>query len=176
MGNEEKYYPLRPMQRWLINTHLAGNINSTMMNISKLLKLDQSIDMERLANSIYRVLNIYDIFRCRFALHPETGEICQKFDGEIDKIFVEHMSDKEFAEKIKTLKKPYHIIGNQLYRIRLIETPTTKYLYLDFYHAIMDGVAIAILFWHKFDAFYRGGYCNSTELCRIHFGRTENIT
>ena len=150
-----KYYPLRPIQRWLVDTHF-NKANSTMMNIGALLKMSSSINMERLATAINEVISVYDIFRCRFVFHPETSDLCQIFEGEITPVKVEYMSDEEFAERMEKLRVPYKIIDKPLWRIYLIETPTAKYLFVDFYHAVMDGVAASYLFWKEVDAAYRG--------------------
>ena len=51
-----KYYPLRPIQRWLIDTHF-NKAKSTMMNIGGLYKLSPQIDTQRLESAINEVLN-----------------------------------------------------------------------------------------------------------------------
>ncbi len=149
------FYPLRPIQRWLIDTHF-NKANSTMMNIGGLYKLDDSIDMEKLAAAITDISNAHDIFKCRLVFHEGTSDLCQRFDGEIVPVEVEKISDAEFEEVKKFLKKPYRLVNNPLYRIRLIETPTGKYFYSDFYHAILDGTAAGILFLHELSSRYKG--------------------
>lgn len=150
-----KYYPLRPMQRWLVDTHF-NKAKSTMMNIGGLFKLSAAIDMNRLADAINLVLEKHDIFRCRFVFHPETSDLCQIFEGAVEKVILERMSDKNFERRMKSLREPYYLINQPLYRIYLMETPNAKYLYADFYHAIMDGVASSYLFVRAVDAAYRG--------------------
>ena len=150
-----KYYPLRPMQRWLVDTHF-NKAKSTMMNIGGLFKLSASIDMNHLADAINFVMEKHDIFRCRFLFHPETSDLCQIFDGAVEKVFLERLSEKEFNRRMESLREPYYLINHPLYRIYLMETPQSKYLYVDFYHAIMDGVASSYLFVKAVDAAYRG--------------------
>ena len=155
---EEKkhvYYPLRPMQRWITDT-LFLKAKSTMMNMNALLKLDMSIDMQRLADAINCTLNAHDIFRCRLDFHPKTNDICQRFDGEITPVTVEKVSGAEFQALTKKLSTPYKSFDEQLWRVRLFETPTAKYLYSDFYHGIMDGTAILVLFLHEVNTRYSG--------------------
>ena len=82
--NFSRLYPLRPVQRWLVDTHFM-KAKSTMMNTGALVRLDPAVDMERMAAALNDVLASYDIFRCRLVIHPETGDICQRFDGEITK-------------------------------------------------------------------------------------------
>ena len=150
-----KYYPLRPIQRWLVDTHF-NKAKSTMMNIGGLYKLSASIDMNHLADAINHVLESEDIFHCRFIFHPETSDLCQIFDGAPEKVFVERMSERDFQRRMEGLREPYYLINRPLYRIYIMQTPKAKYLYVDFYHAIMDGVAASYLFVKAVDAAYRG--------------------
>lgn len=149
------FYPLRAFPRWVIDSHFE-KAKSTMVNIGAFVKLDSSIDMERMADAINFVLNRYDIFRCRLVIHPETSDICQRFDAEVQKVVVEKVSDEEFKKRISELKKPYYLIDAPLYRIYLLQTPTAKYWYVDFYHAIMDGTSIAFLFLREVNLAYKG--------------------
>ena len=151
----KKFYPLRPIQRWLVDTHF-NKAKSTMMNIGGLFKLSHAINMEQLAEAVNQVLTSHDIFRCRFLFHPETSDLCQIFDGDIEPVKVEHISDEEFSERMNKLREPYRIINKPLWRIYLFETPTAKYLFADFYHAVMDGVSASILLWSEVDKAYRG--------------------
>ena len=152
---EKGYYPLRPVQKWLINTHF-NKVKSTMMNIGLLIKIAPEFELERLKNVINEILEAYDIFRCRLVFHPETAELCQRFDGEINYVTVEHRSDEEFELVKKSLLEPYVLMNNPLYRLYIFETPSANYFYMDFYHAIMDGTAIAMLFVHEIDIRYHG--------------------
>ena len=152
--SNSELYPLRPIQRWFVDTHFK-KAKSTMMNNGALLKLDPYISMERMAKAINDTINNHDIFRCRLTFHPETSDICQRFDGEILPVNVENITDAEFERRRQKLKEPYHLIDAPLYRIYLFKTPTAKYLYLDFYHAIMDGTAIIMLFRREIDLRYR---------------------
>ena len=142
---DRKYYPLRPIQRWLIDTHF-NKANSTMMNIGGLFKLSPSIDLQRLEDAFNEVLNTHDIFRCRLVFHPETSELCQTFDNDIMPVVVEEWTDEEFTMIQKYLSEPYDLIDRPLYRMYIFKTPSDNYLYVDFYHAIMDGVSASILF------------------------------
>ena len=152
---ESGFYPLRPVQLWFVDTHF-NKANSTMMNIGALVKLHPDIDVERLEKVVNDLINHYDIFRCRFVFHEGTSDLCQRFDGEIIPVKIEKISDEEFEKEQSKLKKPYKIIGNPLYRIRIFQTPSANYFYFDFYHAIMDGMAIAVLFFRELNQRYKG--------------------
>ena len=150
---EQGYYPLRPMQLWMINTNLEHE-NSTMMNVNGLVKFASEIDMQKIKKTFNEIINGHDIFRCQFVFHPETKELCQRFDGEIKPVILEKISDEEFENLHGKLAKPYKLIKNPLWNVRLFETPTAKYCYFDFYHAIIDGTALAMLILHEADIIY----------------------
>ena len=105
---------------------------------------------------LYDTLNNYDVFRCRIVFHPVTSDICQHFDGEIIPVRIEKISDEELELRKKELEKPFTVVNEPLYRMYLFETPTAKYFYFDFYHAIMDGVAVVILFFSEINSRYKG--------------------
>ena len=152
-GDAPKFYPLRPVQRMMVDTHFQ-KAQSTMMNTGALVKLDNSVDLELLAEALNGLLAAYDTFRCRLVLHPETGDICQRFDGEVGKVHVETMSDEAFEARKQEVKQPYDLIDHPLYRVYIMKTSSASYLYIDFYHVIMDGMAIALLFWREVDKRY----------------------
>ena len=170
------YYPLRNMQLWLVDTHF-NKAKSVMMNIGAFLKLSPQIDLNRLAQAINETLNSYDIFRCRLVFHPETNDICQRFDGEVIPVVVEKISDEEFDRRKTELLRPYPLINKPLYRIYLFETPTAKYWYADFYHAIMDGTSGGILFFREVDMRYKGkkNFSHAVKLRGLYFGRIESF-
>lgn len=149
------FYPLRPIQRWMVDTNFQ-KAQSSMMNIGALFKLEEDIDMERMAAALNGILEAHDVFRCRLVFHPETGEICQRFDGEIEKIRVEICSEEAFEERRKELQKPYQLIDQPLYRIYLMIAPSGKYIYADFYHAIVDGISMGMLFMRELEMRYIG--------------------
>lgn len=134
-------YPLRAIQRWMLDTHF-NSAASTMMNACGLMHIDSSLDLEKIRDAINEMLKFHDIFRVRFVFDPDTGDIVQRFDGKIREIEIEDMTMEEFEECKKTLRKPYKLIDGQLYRLRLIRNPEGQYFFVDFYHAIMDGVGI----------------------------------
>ncbi|WP_026765445.1 anti-sigma factor antagonist [Selenomonas ruminantium] len=150
------YYPLRPIQRWLTDTHFR-RAKSTMMNTGALVRLETAVDLERLAAAVNGLLESYDIFRCRLVFRPDTGEFCQRFDGKLEKVYVESLSEEGLEERKQELKQPYDLIDRPLYRVNIIKTPESKYIYMDFYHAIMDGAAIVLLFWRELEKRYVHG-------------------
>ena len=168
----KKFYPLRPIQRWLVDTHF-NKAKSTMMNVGGLFKLPAQIDLQRFVDALNEVLNAHDIFRCRFVFHPETSDLCQIFDGDIEPVKVIRMSDEAFNSHMDKLREPYRIINKPLWRMYVIETPTARYFYADFYHAIMDGVASSILCLREIEKVYRGRKVNRPALSYAEYVEEE---
>ncbi len=150
-----KLYPLLPMQRWLIDTHFE-KAKSTMMNIGGLCKLDPSLDTKRFIDAVNDVLEYHDIFRCRLAIDPETGDICQHFDGKLSPVIYMRMNDEQLELQMKYLRQPFDLIEAPLYRIYVIETDNGNYCYSDFYHAMFDGLSTGFWFTRELDMRYRG--------------------
>ena len=171
-SSTKKIYPLRPIQRWLIDTHF-NKAKSTMMNIGGLYKLSSQINIQHLAGAINEVLNIYDIFRCRLIFPPETCELCQTFNGKVMPVVIEEWTDEEFTMIKKYLAEPYDLIDKPLYRVYIFVTPSANYLYADFYHAIMDGVSAAIIFHREVNKIYRGRQNNRAPLSYAEFVEEE---
>ncbi len=147
---DHRIYPLRSVQRWMMDTHFHS-AKSVMMNAMSLVRLDPSIDMDMLACALNDLVKEHDIFRCRFLFDQQTDDISQRFDGELGVITVEEMSQAEFDSMRGELRAPYQLVGDQLWRARLFKTEQNKYIYLDCYHAIMDGVAMVLVLWRELD-------------------------
>ena len=151
---ENGFYPLRPFQKWILDRNFY-KAKSTMMNIGSFMKLHPKIDVDKFVDSINKVLENHDIFRCRFVVHPETGEICQRFDGEIFPVRVENWDDEEFDFLKNTFAEPFILIGKPMYRIYIFKTPSANYFYVDVHHSILDGVSLVMLFAREVDMRYQ---------------------
>ena len=127
-----------------------------MLNCAFLFRVDDKIDMERLAKAVNDTLQNNDIFRCRFMFHPGTDDLCQRFDGEIIPVEVEKISDEDFEIRKAKLTQPYKLIESPLARLYLFETPTAKYIFLDAHHTIIDGFSFFVLMTREIDLRYRG--------------------
>ncbi len=161
-------YPLRPIQRLMIDDNF-NSVKSTMMNMGGLLKLDPSVNMEALRDSVNMVLYEHDIFRCRFLVDKDTGDIKQRFDGEIKEIEIIDKRDEEIMGFIKTLERPYKLMDKCLYRLYLVRSESKKYMYINFYHGIMDGVGTVVIFWREVNRYYKA-LVQGTELSDVRHG------
>lgn len=152
---EKEFYPLRPFQKWILDRNF-NKAKSIMFNVGSFFKISPQIDVERLVDACNQVFYRHDIFRQKFVFHPETSEICQRFDGEILPVRVENWSDEEFNFMKKTVNEPYFLIDKPMYKFFCFKTPSQNYFLADVHHSIIDGTAIILLLIHEVNMIYQG--------------------
>lgn len=137
-------YPLNIVQNVFYGFCQMLPPNATIFNFPVLYRLGSNVDLQRMAKAIEIVV----------AAHPSMSmKIITKDNGVLrlvnDKEFKfslspEKVGDDEFAKIQNTLVQPFQLIDSQMFRIKLFETPTAKYLFYDFHHLIFDGVSIQV--------------------------------
>lgn len=137
-------YPLNGIQNSYYQI-CAQHAGIPLFNISNLLKLDASVNMERLASAIESVVDIHSGFHTRF-FRALSGEVRQKIVKETFKLQIEHLSKETFEDVKKRLIKPFFLLSDRLFRFRLFETDTDKFFFYDIHHIIFDGASQIILF------------------------------
>ena len=135
-------YPLTNLQIYFAYV-MRGN---TTANLPSLIRLDDSIDLERLKNAVE---DLFDI-------HPGLKSVIQMDEGAYksfrhDDLRVEipiiRQTDEEFEETRKHLLVPYMYEKNEpLYHAGIYQTDSAKYLFLDIAHIVGDGMTLKILF------------------------------
>ncbi|MCD8221920.1 MAG: AMP-binding protein [Clostridiales bacterium] len=148
---KQDVYPLTGLQTYFAYV-MQGN---TTANLPFFFKLDPSVELERLSQSIGDLCDV----------HPELKDIIQKEDGVYknfrhDEVRVEipitRMSDADWAKERKTLLKPFLYKDNEpLYHIGIYQTDSANYLYFDVAHIIGDGMTMNVLF-EDLNALYMG--------------------
>lgn len=149
------FYPLRPFQKWILDRNF-NKAKSIMFNVGTFFKISSELDPDRLVDAVNQVFHRHDIFRQRFVFHPETNNLCQRFDGEILPVQVESWSDEEFNFIKRTVNEPYLLIDKPMYKFFCFKTPSQNYFLADAHHAIIDGTAIVLLMIHEVNMIYQG--------------------
>ena len=144
-------YPLSILQRgyFVTNMQREGQVVNDIFNMYE---LDESIDLGRLSEAIRTAFTLHRGLFTRF-FTDANGEPRQKIVMEELDISVENMSEEEFEAEKKEIKKPFYLLKDRLFRVRLFSiTPgssmngTAKhYLYIDLHHIVSDGVSRQIL-------------------------------
>ncbi len=109
-----------------------------------LIKLDNEVDMPRLAAAIETVADAHPGLKTRLLIN-EAGEVRQKCATEKLDLQIEHMSDQAFETEKQNLVQPFYYLKERLSRFRLFCTDSAKYLFYDIHHTIIDGTSISIL-------------------------------
>ncbi len=132
-------YPLTKTQEGIFIESIA-KVGSTNYNIPLLFKIDKSIDINKLNESVIKALKAHEYLLTTLKMDD---------DGNIKAIRKEAEPKVEIikANKLdqKSLVRPFEIVGGPLYRVEIYECKDNNYLFLDVHHLICDGTSENIL-------------------------------
>ena len=105
--------------------------------------LDGSLDEERLRKAVETVVAAHPTLFTRIEL-TEQGDLVQTIDDtETFSLQVEHVDDIEAAKQ--TMVQPFNIVGDRLFRIRLLRDKEHFYYFQDVHHTLFDGGSQGIM-------------------------------
>ena len=132
-------YPLTKTQEGIFIESIAKP-GSTNYNIPLLFKIDKSIDLEKLKDSVIKTLKAHDYLLLTLAMDDDGNikALRKESEPKVDIIKADKL-DKE------SLVRPFEIVGGVLYRVEIYETKSDNYLFLDFHHIICDGTSENII-------------------------------
>ena len=137
-------YPLKEMQKGYFYACMEAP-GQPVGNIPSLYRIPEQVDIERLKEAIEKTVNSHETFHTRL-LVSDSGEPRQKTVKETFNLTTEHLSIAEFEAEKERLIQPYNILGEPLFRIRLLEVEGAHYLFIDVNHLIFDGTSRQILY------------------------------
>ena len=145
--NFEKYedYPLSKTQEG-IYVESSLNENSVNYNIPILIKLDSSLDIDKVKKSVVEAVNAHPFIKTRIIINEDGEPRFKRLDNDVfeTKDIEEIHREKEKIEDIKAwLIQPFKLIGGQLFRIKLIYADGI-YLFVEMHHIISDGTSMNI--------------------------------
>lgn len=119
--------------------------HSLAWNLPVLLKLDGSVNIDRVKSAVDICLKAHPVFSTVY-LYDQDGNLVQHYEkNKLFDIQIEEMSEREFTDFSKTLVQPYELINQPLYRVRLFKTEKGGYLFIDMHHSVSDGTSLHIL-------------------------------
>ena len=145
-------YPLNAMQKIHFRTCME-NEDLPVVNIPMLYHVDEHVEADRLRAAVEKAVNSHTAFNTRLFLNAD-GEPRQKMVREPFCLAIEHLTGAEFEAERKRLVRPYSVLRDRLFRIRLIEAEGAYYLFIDVNHIIFDGTSLQI-FCRDIDLAYR---------------------
>ncbi|MBQ9892580.1 MAG: amino acid adenylation domain-containing protein [Bacteroidales bacterium] len=164
----EKQFPLSRSQYGLYVACL-GHPGEVFYNLPFLYTLDGSLDADRLCRAVEAAAEAHPVLFTR---------ISQGADGEpVQAVRKERLSLKaELIESIDTVKKdlikPFDILSDRLFRIRIMKDASILYLFLDIHHIISDGVSMQVLV-RDIGKAYDGEALSGEELSLADFAGEE---
>lgn len=134
-------YPLSQTQMGIyvtcMNTQEEGNYN-----IDMLYKLDEDVDIERLAQGLDKVIEAHPYVKSRLVT-DENGEVV--FEDHSEDEFHASVFDVNDIEDVRAhLGEDYDLMHDQLFRLEIYKTQKGNYLYVDFHHIVFDGMSFAV--------------------------------
>ena len=141
---QQKDYPLSQTQLG-IYVECMSQQGNTLYNNAILFKLADDIDTNRLARACEAVVEAHPYIKTRLFVDEEGHPRQRRNDDEPYHQQVESMSETEFMKLKSQLEQPFHLLNDQLFRIRILKTTGNVYLFIDFHHIIFDGTSMQIL-------------------------------
>ena len=121
-----------------------------------LLKLDTGIDMEKLRAACEAAVAAHPFIKLKLKTGENGDPVQVRNDDDPYSQTIERISEAELETLIPSLMQPFRLLQDQLFRIRLFETETGKYLFTDLHHIIFDGASMLVLF-RDIEKAYNGG-------------------
>ena len=144
---------LTQTQRYFIDTALLKPKAPVWNNIN-LFRIDKE-KIGKVCDAINKVMRSTPIFSTRIYF-DEDSELKQRYVPELcPTLNIEQTSEEDFAKLRTELAKPTNIVDTPLYYVRIFETETNGYLFINRHHIATDGMAKNILYKRIADA-YRG--------------------
>ena len=139
-----------------------------------LFTLDNSIDMERLAGAIERVVAAHPYINVRIAeVDGEPRQILEHVEKYQQKVL--KMTEAEWQETLpRLLAEPLELIGGRLFKFDLVETEKAKYFLRTAHHIVFDGTAYKVLF-NDIAMAYEGKEIVSESYDSIDFANDETL-
>lgn len=143
-----EYYPVTENQRGLI-LDWEMNRNSIQYNVAGAFRLSDEVrkgkSAEEIAGVIERVIDAHPYLKTRFV--KKDGEIWQtRNDAEKAAVTLTKPGFEPDASYFQAKLRPFNLYEDRLYRIEVVETEKSVYIFEDIHHTIFDGISVNILF------------------------------
>ena len=121
----------------------VNHLGEPCYNVPCFYILDGSLDEERLRKAIETVVAAHPTLFTRIELTDQGDPVQTLDDTETFSLQVEHVDDIEAAKK--TMVQPFNIVGDRLFRIRLLRDKEHFYYFQDVHHTLFDGGSQGIM-------------------------------
>lgn len=142
--DRDNYNTSFAQQRIYYASQIGGN-NSTLYNISGGVILDEIPNIQKLEDTINKLIDKHSILRTYFEL--KDGKLMQKIKPQYDfKLNVKEENTNNLEDIFSNFVKPFELLKFPLFRFELAIIKDHKaFLMLDMHHTISDGTSLNIL-------------------------------
>lgn len=160
---QKAYKSLYPLSKTQLGVYLdcMKNPYTTLYNIPSILKFTKSVNAEKLADSVKKVILSHPYIFTHLTTQNDDVEQVYPEGIQID-IPVKKMTENELELVKEEFVKPFSFSKSPLFRILVVETERNVYLFADFHHIIFDGASYNI-FLNQLKAVYEGAEIKSED-------------
>ena len=136
----QKDYPLSQTQLGIYVESMSRH-GEVVYNNGMLFQLNPAIDANRLSKACEAVVEAHPYIKTRLFVDSQGNPRQLRNDAETYHQSVETYSQQAFEKLKPELIRPFDLLNDRLFRIRILKTQEAQYLFIDFHHIIFDGVS-----------------------------------
>ena len=148
----QKDYPLSQTQLG-IYVECMSRQGEIAYNNGMLFQLNPTIDEDQLSRACEAVVEAHPYIKTRLFVDSQGNPRQLRNDAEPYHQNVETLTQQEFDQLKSKLIRPFDLLNDCLFRIRILKTPEASYLFIDFHHIIFDGISFNIFLQDLKDAY-----------------------
>ncbi|MCP5052282.1 MAG: amino acid adenylation domain-containing protein, partial [bacterium] len=176
------YYPMSSAQKRLFFLYRM-DMDSTSYNIPQVMKLEGSLDEDKLEECLWKLVQKHESLRTSFFM--KENEPMQKIHPEVGfeiKMVTHPAGEDTLIDMIRDFVRPFDLSRAPLIRSQLIRMPGENYdenddagytWMIDMHHIISDGTSMGVLV-KEFMAFYEGRELPQPRLHYKDYSQWEN--
>ena len=145
-------YPLSQTQLG-IYVECMSRHGEVAYNNGMLFQLNPGIDADQLSKACEMVVEAHPFIKTRLFVDNQGNPRQLRNDAEPYHQSVEALTQQEFEKLKPELIRPFDLLSDRLFRIRILKTPEAQYLFIDFHHIIFDGMSFNIILKDLKDAY-----------------------
>ena len=149
---QQKDYPLSQTQLG-IYVECMSRQGEVAYNNGMLFQLNLGIDADQLSKACEMMVEAHPFIKTRLFVDSQGNPRQLRNDAEAYHQSVETLTQQEFEKLKPELIRPFDLLSDRLFRIRILKTPEAQYLFIDFHHIIFDGMSFNIIIQDLKDAY-----------------------
>ena len=140
---KREVYPLTGSQKGIF-AECSKNPDSTVYNIPFLFELENTVDEQKLADAITKMVNAHSYLLTKVYLNDDGEMVQSPCEDEFIPDIIQS-TNSEFETVKENLVRPFKLEKGRLFRAEIYFTEDKKYLFTDFHHIIADGNSYDII-------------------------------